>query len=324
MTGMRNRSLLECLLAIGVSFLFARLDVLNVVYLVPVLVVCESRHGARRSIPVVVAGLLAVAAGIFQGRHALVSESGIIAVCISVFLPTVLWISALVWVSLDGKSMMRRYLAGASLGALAALGFLIYLTHGGEAVMKVDAAMQDQFISLFSQLGLTDGAEGELLSRHLAQFYRAIVMGMGCLIVPLVMLFAGLNQFIALTMARRQDDALSERIAGFHVADNVIWVFLGLWLAVCFGYFAHSSYQVMAVLVNLAGSVTVVYGIQGFAIMLYRSRLRGPLSAGSLFWRLFIIMALVPLVNTLLMCVIPLLGVTETWIQYRKPKELVK
>lgn len=80
----------------------------------------------------------------------------------------------------------------------------------------------------------------------------------------------------------------------------------------------------MAVLVNLAGSVTVVYGIQGFAIMLYRSRLRGPLSAGSLFWRLFIIMALVPLVNTLLMCVIPLLGVTETWIQYRKPKELVK
>ena len=187
--------------------------------------------------------------------------------------------------------------------------------------MKVDAAMQDQFIALFSQLGLADGAEGELLTQHLALFYRAVVMGLGCLVVPLVMLFAGLNEFIALTMVRRLDDTLSERIAGFHLANDAIWVFLGLWIAVCFGYFAHGSYLAMAILVNLAGGVTLVYGIQGFAIMLYRSRLRGPLSAGSLFWRLFIIMALVPLVNTLLMCVIPLLGVTETWIQYRKPKE---
>ena len=321
MTDMRNRSILEVLLAVGISFLFSRLDILNAVYLVPVLVVCESCHGARRYLPVFLAGLLAVACTVFQARAALASKAGTIAVCISVFLPTMLWISALIWISLGRKSMMRRYLTGASAGALGVLGFLIYLSQGGEAAMKVYAAMQDQFVSLFASFGLADGAEGQLFSRNLVQFYRTVVLAMGCTACPLVMLFAGLNQFLALSMVHKGDDGFSEKLSNFHVANDLIWCFLGLWFAVCFGYFSHAPYLVRAILINLAGCVTLVYGIQGFAIMLYRSRQKRPLSATSLFWRLFIIMALVPLVNTLLMCVIPLIGVTETWIQYRKPKE---
>lgn len=204
-----------------------------------------------------------------------------------------------------------------------ALVFLLFLLRGGDAVMKVDHAMQEQFISFFSSFNLGGTVdEGVILASNLSRLYRAFVLVLGCMIVPISMFFAGLNQFIALCMALRGDNHFSRQVSEFFLPERAIWLFLGAWAFVCAGYFVRLSYPVMALLLNFAMGVSLLYGFQGFAIILYRSRMHKEISASSLFWRLFIIMAFIPLANTLLMFALPLLGVTETWIQYRKPKEL--
>lgn len=308
------------LAAAGLAFLFSRLPGLNLWYMVPPLVVAGALHDGKRFLPVFFSGLLAIAAGLYENRVAVATPAGRLSLFVSVFVPSVLWVAALVWISLDGRPMMRRYLAGSVVCMLVSLALVAKLSQGGEVVEKVNAALEAEFVSFFTPL--TQGEEQALAVRTLTELYRSALVVLGGLLGTIMMAMFGINAFVASAIIHTGDQDFSDNIASFHIRDEVIWVFLLLWGLVGIGYFVSWPYLVKAVLFDLAAAVSLLYAVQGFAILLWRSRVKGrPVSAASLFWRIFIIMALLQVVNTLLMCGFTLLGVTETWIQYRKVKE---
>ncbi|MFA6846157.1 MAG: DUF115 domain-containing protein, partial [Sphaerochaetaceae bacterium] len=139
-------------------------------------------------------------------------------------------------------------------------------------------------------------------------------------LVPICMVLVGVNEFIALNIRRRNDQSISEAVVAWHLPlERSVWVFLSCWTLVAVSYFAHGAYLLTAMAVNLAASISLLYALQGFAIVLYALRKKNRLfSAGRLFGYLVIILSLVPGLNVLVVVVLPLLGVTETWIMYRK------
>lgn len=307
------------LLATIAGMVCSQLDILSMFYMVPVLVAVGKCHDASRFLPVVTTGLFALASSLWQSRNALHTEIGRIAVCISVLLPAALWVSALVWVTLDGKPTMKRYVASILPGCVAAVVLVWFLSRGGEQVGMLDLAMQNQFLSLFEAFGV--GVDGVVRSR-LAEVYRIAVRTLGCMIVPVIMVLCGFGSFLSLASTRRLDQDFNDEVASLRFGDRELWLFLLSWLLVAVGHFLGFGYGVMTTALNFALGMSVLYGLQGFAIVLWRGRRHNPyLAATTLFWRFFIIGILIPVAGTLICLVFTLLGVTETWIQYRKPKE---
>jgi hypothetical protein len=74
-----------------------------------------------------------------------------------------------------------------------------------------------------------------------------------------------------------------------------------------------------ALALNVALGSCVLYAVQGMAIVMHFVRRKGlPISGGRLMMSLFLIAFLVPGLNILVVFLLPLLGVLETWIVFRK------
>ena len=110
------------------------------------------------------------------------------------------------------------------------------------------------------------------------------------------------------------------RLSGFNMPDRFIWVFLLAWAGIIadiffglgvFGY----------VVWNFGLIATFLFGLQGAGILkffLERSNLGRGLQ--SFIMVLLVVLFFIPGLNALLLFGIPIFGVSEVWIKYRKPK----
>jgi len=319
MTDEGKRLFLSSMVAVGLSFVLSYLPVCSLFYTIPVIVIAGFFHDGKRLIPALVSGSAVVGYTLIQNHAALQSELGRIGVLISLFFPVVLWVSALVWIALEGKRSIRRYLASCVFGTVVSLVLLVWLTSASDKVVALDKIMSKSFATLLGsfsqQAGLSFGTDAQLQG-----MYRMAIQVTGALLVPICMVLVGVNEFIALNIRRRNDQSISEAVVAWHLPlERSVWVFLSCWTLVAVSYFAHGAYLLTAMAVNLAASISLLYALQGFAIVLYALRKKNRLfSAGRLFGYLVIILSLVPGLNVLVVVVLPLLGVTETWIMYRK------
>jgi uncharacterized protein YybS (DUF2232 family) len=98
-------------------------------------------------------------------------------------------------------------------------------------------------------------------------------------------------------------------------------VFLIAFVAAIIATVLHLPEIVNVVLWNLALVTALVYGIQGFAILVFRARKGNPYFMVNRLAGLVAFLALIPGFNLVVIIGLPLLGVLETWIVFRKPNK---
>ncbi len=135
------------------------------------------------------------------------------------------------------------------------------------------------------------------------------------------LLTLGLNYLIGVRIAlksRGLDEEGGEKaisFASFRLPDALVWWFLVSWAGVFLGMVADLGFA-RIVLWNSALTATILYGCQGMGIL---KTWTGRMSRGSrmVFTFCIVFCIFIPGINVLLAAGIPLLGVTELWIQYR-------
>lgn len=302
-------------IVIGVSFLLSRVMLGNFLFTIPLMVLAPKFSDRRKALlPVGAVAVLMFAFELVQARSALSDPAGRLLLLIGMFIPVVLLIGSAIWIYLDDQRTLIRYLASTSFGVVASMLLVVMLSRGSETVLRVDAAMLETFQLMFQQL---EGS-GEA-SVDLQKLYRMSVLVSGSMLVPTIMGLIGFASFMAMSYNARLDGTFSDRIARWKAPEINLWVFLGAWTVVLLMMILKASYIVRALALNIALGSSVLFAVQGIAIVLYIVRRKGlAISTGRLLSTIFFIAMVVPGLNVLVVFVLPLLGVTETWIVYRK------
>ena len=301
----------------GVSFVLSRFMLGNFLFTIPLMVLAPKFSDRRHAlIPVAAVALLTMIVSLFQARGALADPAGRLLLGIGLFIPFVLLVASAVWIYLDDQRTMVRYLASASFGVVASIVLVIWLSSGSETVAKVDAIMLESFNALFA---LVDGTSSTLSVRDLETVYHLSVMVAGSVLVPFCMGLVGLASFLAMSYLGRNDENFSKRVTRWSIPYDALWVFLGSWTVVLFLMVFKGPFLGRALALNVALGSSVFYAVQGMAIVMHFVRRKGlPISGGRLMISLFLIAFLVPGLNILVVFLLPLLGVLETWIVFRK------
>ncbi|HAF86038.1 MAG TPA: hypothetical protein DCG32_06680 [Sphaerochaeta sp.] len=304
-------------MVVGVSFVLSRFMLGNFLFTIPLMVLAPKISDRRHAlIPVAAVALLTLIVSLFQARGTLSESAGRLLLSIGLFIPLVLLVASAVWIYLDDQRTFVRYLASCAFGMVASIGLVIWLSSGSETVLEVDSIMFESFSALFGQL---DGHSGTLSARDLERVYRLSVMVSGFVLVPICMGLVGFASFMAMSYLGRYDDGFSKRVTSWSVPYDTLWVFLGSWTVVLFLMVFKAPYLGRALALNVALGSCVLYAIQGMAIIMHFVRRKGlPISGGRLMMSLFLIAFLVPGLNILVVFLLPLLGVLETWIVFRK------
>jgi len=305
-------------MAVVFSVMCSYLDLFSILYMIPVIVVSALYRDGRRLLPASCAGLIVVAIILMENRKAFGTDTGKLAILIALFIPVVLWVSAMLWIGLDGKRFLTRYLASVLFGVFASVFLVLAFSRQQDATKVLDSYFSRTFVQLFQELA-GNGEQNAINTTQLTALYHMAVQVMGAFLAPMSMFFCLMDAFVASCIQQKGSDSLTKKVLGWHLPQDWIWAFLGSWLAVAFGYFRKWPYTGMAVALNLAGSVSVLFALQGFAILLFKLRKRHEtLGAGKLFVWIVLMLMFLPGVNMVVVVALPIMGVLETWFEFRR------
>jgi hypothetical protein len=117
--------------------------------------------------------------------------------------------------------------------------------------------------------------------------------------------------------ARSRLGAAGSALAGFALPEVMVWPLIGSWAVVLAGRFAPLGYlRVFALNAGLV--ILALYGVQGLAIVeSLIARKKRAVDAGRYLLVGLLVVLVVPALTILALVVLPLVGVSEIWVQYR-------
>jgi len=305
----------DALVLTGVSFALSRLLIGNILFTIPLLVL-QSRFSNRREAlaPVGVLTLLVMVTELFKAREAMKATEGRLLLVVTLFIPTVLLVASAVWTALAGRRTLYRYLASSLYGVVASLAVVIWFSRPTDALLRLDALYYQTFAGLFGQG--SDAAFGEATVEAL---YRTALMSTGAMLAPMCMVLVGFTCFIALSWSKRGDANFTTTVSRWSVPEQLLWPFLGVWTVVLLLLVVKAPYLPMALALQIALALGVLYAVQGLAIVVHLLLRRGvAVSVSKLATFVFLLAFLIPGLNVLVIFALPLLGVTESWFTYRR------
>lgn len=320
MNQLDTKMLKQVLFLTVVSYALSRLLIGNLLFTIPLMVLAPKFSNRREALfPVGLVAALLVITEFFRAEGALSSPEGRLLLVIGMFIPIVLLVASAVWIALDDKRTFYRYLASSMFGIVASVVVVIWFTRPNEALQRVDSAMFETFRTLLG--GTTGGTQPSLETPGVALegLYRMSVMAIGAMLAPLCMVLVGFTSFMAMSYQARFDGSFNVRVSRWKVPEVTLWVFLGSWTLVLLLILAKATYLYRALALQAALASSVLYAVQGMAIVVHVVLRKGiAVNTTRLFSTLFLLAFLIPGVNVLVVFVLPLLGVTETWIMYRR------
>lgn len=306
--------------AVAVSYILSRLMLGNFLFTIPLMVLSPSLPSRRKALlPVAAVTLLILVTELLRSRPALDDPAGRILLLIGLFIPIVLLVASAVWIVLGSQRTIVRYLASCLFGVAVSMVMVFWFSRPDENLARVDSAMYETFRLVLGQVGTNGQNSSAFSTEELKGLYRMAVMAIGAFLAPLTMALVGLTSFVAMSYQARYDRTFSERVSHWQVPGLNLWVFLGSWSVVLLLMFLDASYVYRALALQVALGSSVLYAVGGMAIIVHFVLRKGiAVNTGKLIVTVFLLAFLVPGVNILVVFVLPLLGVTETWIEYRK------
>lgn len=307
--------LASCLLFLSLFLSFA--------FLVPVQF-AYGRFGRRAG--AAAAGVAAAGIAVVQGwRIASMGVSGPFAYVAGILPPLVL-LGALVLLNLPiwgGWAKAYRVISVAAACALCAIPLLVSL--------ESDASLKDYLQKLFGDFlsplrsALGDGYEASALAASLdpGDFVATFLLILRNSYAALLLLYIGGSYRIGNRLSgpgsrgREETAAIDE----LRLPYPLLWGFLASWSLVLAAVLLHAPEWASAIAWNCALALSLAYAAQGFGIVTHVfKRWKMPRSLRILFVVMAVLALATPTAGIAVLVALPLLGVTEIWIPYRKPK----
>jgi hypothetical protein len=303
--------------AAALTFILYQVDLLYAVFTVPLHVLALKR---KDSVVYYAAAVAAFAITIqefirFSGYGA-GSQDGLI-VAIAVFGPVSLFAGTLLYYASENRGLRRLYRFLISLSAAGVLGLLITVLFEGDSAAAVHArdSMREQF-SLLMSIGQQSGIGGMFSAEQADMFFNLTVETVKRSFLLGIALQLGVSIQIAMLIFSRLSGKRERWIASFHVPEQFLWPFLVSWTVVLVSLLTDIG-PAGVIGWNVALLTGFVYFLQGCAILLVLLQKKGIRISASLIVMLLLLLLLIPGVNALFMLGVPLLGISEIWIQYR-------
>ena len=316
MSQTENRSVVRVFLSVLISFLLYLTGFGSLFFTLPLLML-DRRYPKRTTDTACVAALVLV-----LGRNILlmrdVLDQGLTwaFIAVTMFMPLSLILSAMVWVGKgNGENTFRRVLLSFSPVLVLFILYEIALV----ALPQVRTSLVEAYGgTLAAMLTALLGLEGEAV----AFMAEVLLFALCSLTLPIALANSVVLAFVYEAASHSGDSVFERRIRTFRVADWFIYVFLALWAMVLLFYLVAVPMWITIPVLGLAVCALFIYFMQGFAIVAYRLYERGSTmtSLKMAAW-LFLILLVVQLLNAALVFGLSILGVLETWINFRKPKE---
>lgn len=304
----------EAILLTAASIVLSRLVIGNFLFTIPLLVLASRLSTPREALyPVGLVSLVLIITEVIKAKEALVSAEGRILFVITLFMPVVLLAGAALWIAYSDRRLFQRYLIASSVGIIASLLLVIWLSRPSAAREKIDGLFLETFLAL---MGEAASPVGELA---ITKLYRAAVMTLGAMLAPMTMSLVGFTSFIALSwQARTQTQAFPVTVSRWQVPTALLWPFLGAWTVVLLLVLFDANYLSRALAMQVGLGIGVIYAVQGLSIIIFWLLKRGmQVRMSRVLLLLFVLIFVIPGVNLLVILALPILGVTENWFTYR-------
>lgn len=301
-------------LAVGLSVLLYRVAASSTLFIVPLLFFAPRFKSERLALlPVGAVALLIIGYQLIGLGGAFREVSVFGALVVAFYMPLSLLVGTGIWIGSQTKGMLMRLLLSSSFAAIFGIGLLFWLSGDSESALAT-ANVYKQIVET-----VLPGIFGEQLplGMNAETMFNAVVSMLKLGFMPLFLGQFGLSVLISELLIHRSEWSYQDRMARWHLPENSVWIFLGGWTIVLATLIVDMP-VLESLAWNVALSTTLLFMVQGISILTFLIRKRNPGATATRILILSFLLVMLPGVNVIPLVVLPLLGVSETWVGYRK------
>ncbi len=310
-------------LAAGLASSLLYLSVfLSFAFLVPVQLVF-GRSGRRAG--GIVVGFAAIVIAAVQGWRITASGTNDLFTVLSGLIPPLALLGALVLINApfwQAWAAPYRVLCVTAACALCTLPLLIALEGDGTFSTFLEKLFGDFLAPLRSTLG--DGYEASALAatldpKEIANSFLAMLRNS---YAAILLLYIGGSWRIGNRLSGQGSRGREETAAidELRLPYPLLWAFLASWTLVLAAVLLHASEAPAAFAWNCALALSLTYAAQGFGILTHLFKIWKMPRSLRIVFAVVAVLALATTAGIAVAVALPLFGVTEIWIPYRKPK----
>jgi hypothetical protein len=294
-------------LTMAVCLVISRLSVGALVFAVPLLVSAGSLDRPWKKVVLFLVEMVGVIAWELVASIGAFSTSVVI---LTAFFPCMICLCCMCYEALEQRmSKVYRTVASSLLCCLLLGLFSLWFSKDAIAMQYVDTMLEVSF----QLTGMSEAVDQDAVKNAMVLLLSHSVAGAGCAALGFNILFS------ESVLAARQ--ARLDWGSDIRLPEYFIWAFLGSWALALFSYLGSWNVLVSSVCWNLALVISVFYAVQGASIVCFWQRKRNERATMQALLSLMMLLAFIPGANALVVAGLPLLGVLETWIGFRKNKD---
>lgn len=241
------------------------------------------------------------------------SSSTIGVLLVGLYFPISSLVGAGIWILLGERRMLTKLLSASAFATAAGFGLVYWLSLGGPVATATGELYQRTIGVLISTvfggempMGLTTEA-----------IFQAIVSLLKRGFLPMFVGQFGFCALLSTILIHRGDSSFQARMTNWKLSENFVWLFLGAWSLVLVSLVVKIPFFDI-VGWNVALATTLLYMVQGVSIVAMFFRRKNPNVTATRVFVLALISAFLPGINLVIWLALPILGVGETWINFRK------
>ncbi len=309
-----RRLLVDLLLPAGISFVIYMVTSSGALSIVPLLLMNDRLDGMWKKSVMVGLVVLAVAIlhtiqlnGLFQDMS---TVTGVLVV--GLFMPLSLLISSGIWMLTSHRRYFIRLIYAVSFVVVAGFFIVLWLLGDSESSRNTLEMYQQVLQSVVQMLMGTQMASADIGS--MTDFVNAVIIRFA-LFIYLVQFSAAV--YITELFLHRNSPSFEQRMLRWRVPYDTVWVLLGSFTLVLVTFFTDST-LLECVAYNISSAVVLLYAVHGVSIAVYLLKKRlGELRVLRTF-NLSLMLMVLPGINVVAFLAFSLLGISETWVAYRK------
>lgn len=290
------------------AVILSRFTIASLFMTLPILMACSRiRETSKAMAPFGVLLLVLVGWTLVENRVILGTELQPV-LLVGLYPPVAATIGSAVWLATRDRSgsLLRRFFWACIPVFVLGLALSVYFASDASAVVRT--ALTESVLYFFP---------AESLGVDLSAIAKASVDMLMLFYAPLGIVVLGIPVLISELSLHKFDERWQFDFANMKFPDSYVWVFFASWaLALLFNLVSVPSWM-LAVAWNTALAMGILYAVVGVSILVAFARRRtAAISAGRIVFTL-ILFCFLPLLNVVVLIGLPILGVLETWFNFR-------
>lgn len=309
---LKNHTYYKLILYILAAIILSRLGVLYIFCMIPLHLMQKSYPG---KIFFVSSALITLGIVLWDSIGYIsigLDKADVLIAALGMFYPGSLLIGIIVYyIPVDTRKLYRFLLAGIIPGLIGAYFVFLFEGKGTAAENTVDF-----YYSIFQEV-LNFSGYTEVDNNSTVFLFTLALRIIKSSFLPIWYFLTGLGILMSELSFSRQTRTHKTFLDRFKVPDLFLWPFIILWIIALLDIVL--GLGIFGILVwNIALVFLLVYGTAGISILMYLGARKG-IRLNPLSWVVFsIFLLLIPVINVIMLIVIPVLGISEHWIRYRK------